>query len=191
MDQNKIEQLKSDIGLDRYEHSIRVAKQAEKLAKLYGVDEKKAYKAGLLHDCGKLLERELMLKKARKFDIIINELMFDNPELVHSHLGSFLAEEIYAVEDRDILNSIKYHTTGREDMSCLEKIIFIADFIEPERNFKAAEEVRKIAYVDLNKSIIMALDYTIKFLIDKEKTISVRSIEARNYLKLDEKRFNI
>lgn len=189
MNSKELEILKRDIGQARYQHSLRVADKAKKLARIYGEDEEKAYKAGLLHDCGKFLDKELILKKVEEFAIIVDGLMIDNPELIHAQLGSSMAELVYGIEDRDILNSIKFHTTARKDMSCLEKIIFIADFIEPGRIFDPVEEIRQMAYLDLNKSIIMALDTTIKFLIDEKKTISTDSIEARNYLKLEEKGF--
>lgn len=189
MNSKELEILKRDIGQARYQHSLRVADKAKKLARIYGEDEEKAYKAGLLHDCGKFLDKELILKKVEEFGIIVDGLMIDNPELIHAQLGSSMAELVYGIEDRDILNSIKFHTTARKDMSCLEKIIFIADFIEPGRIFDPVEEIRQMAYLDLNKSIIMALDTTIKFLIDEKKTISTDSIEARNYLKLEEKGF--
>ncbi len=191
MRKRQVDKLKRDIGLARYQHSLRVAEEAKKLASIYDEDEEKAYKAGLLHDCGKLFDKELILKKAEEFGIIVDGLMIDNPELIHAQLGASMAEKIYGIEDRDILNSIKFHTTARKDMSCLEKIIFIADFIEPGRTFDPVDKVRQMAYLDLNKSIIMALDTTIKFLIDEEKTISIDSIEARNYLKLEGKGFSI
>ena len=95
---------------------------------------------------------------------------------------SKIAEVKFKVTDKEILNAIKYHTTGRENMTLFDKIIFIADYIEPSRNFQGIEEVRKMAYEDLDKSIIMAMDKTINFLIDNQILIHTRTVEARNYL---------
>lgn len=182
LDEKIREELIKDIGIKRFEHSMRVAEVAKELCNIYDGDIDKAYMAALLHDCGKFRDKNNLLKNANEFDIILDDIMMDNTELIHAPLGARIAECKYGIEDREILSSICYHTTGRENMSLLEKIIFISDYIEPGRSFSGVEEVRELAYIDINRSIILAMDNTIKFLIDRHKLISDRTIRARNSL---------
>lgn len=175
--------LIKDIGIKRYEHSLRVMETSIKLANIYGVDIDKASKAALLHDCGKLLSRINLLKMANSFGIILDSVMEDNPDLIHGPLGAKIAEVVYKVEDREILDAIYYHTTGRENMTLLDKIIYIADYIEPNRNFPGLKEIRELAFIDIDQSIMKAMDNSILFLIKTEKLIHLDTIKARNYLK--------
>lgn len=180
MDINK--QLIHNIGLDRYNHSLRVVEIAIKLAKIYGEDIEKTETAALLHDCGKYFDKISLLKKANNFDIILDSVMEANMELIHGPLGSKIAEVEYGIVNKEILNAIYCHTTGRENMTLLDKIIYIADYIEPSRTFYGIDEIRRLAYVDLDKSILKALDTTIIFLINKNKLIHQNTIKARNCL---------
>lgn len=179
------ERLLKDIGEKRLDHSIRVGETAVKLSKKYNLDKEKVYLAGLLHDCGRLKDSQDLLKYVKGFDIILDDISIYNPQLIHAHLGAKMAQEVYGVGDPDILNSIRYHTTGRENMGLLEKIIFISDYIEPARSFKGLEEVRNLATYDLDKSIIIAMEASIKFLIDKDKLIHLDTIKSLNYLKVE------
>lgn len=181
------DQLIHNIGLDRYNHSLRVVEIAIKLAKIYGEDIERTEIAALLHDCGKYLDKISLLKKANNFDIILDSVMEANMELIHAPLGSKIAEVEYGIVNKEILNAIYYHTTGRENMTLLDKIIYIADYIEPSRTFYGIDEIRRLAYVDLDKSILKALDTTIIFLINKNKLIHLNTIEARNYLIMDKR----
>lgn len=176
--------LIENIGEKRYEHSLRVVEVAIKLARLYGVDEEKAGIAGILHDCAKIRDKELLLKKSEAFGIIGDIVIEKNTELIHAPLGAEIAREVFKIEDKDILNAIRYHTTGRVGMTKLEKIIFLADYIEPMRNFAGVENVRKLVQHNLDKAVIKAMDQTINFLIYKEALISKDTIEARNDLLL-------
>ncbi|MDF2677847.1 MAG: metal dependent phosphohydrolase, partial [Bacillota bacterium] len=115
--------LEKSIGNSLYNHCLRTANEAEKLANNYGISKDKAYVAGLLHDCGK--NKFNISEKTEK-----NDKNKNNDNLIHSHIGASLATEEYNISDEDIINAIKYHTTGRENMSLLEKVIFIADKIE-------------------------------------------------------------
>ncbi len=170
------------IGENRYLHSLRVMEIALKLGEIHDVNKEKLEIASILHDCGKIQDKTQLLKTANNFGIILDTYMRDNKELIHGPLGAKIAEVKFKVTDKEILNAIKYHTTGRENMTLFDKIIFIADYIEPSRNFQGIEEVRKMAYEDLDKSIIMAMDKTINFLIDNQILIHTRTVEARNYL---------
>lgn len=176
------EELKKDIGTERYNHSINVMNTSVELAKLYNCSIEEAKIAGLLHDCGKFQDRRKILKMVDEFDIILDNVMEKNTALAHGPLGVFIAKTKYNISNPDILNAIRYHTTGRENMNLLEKIVFIADLIEPSRDFQGVEEIRKLAYEDLDESIILALDKNIKFVIKKGNLLHLDTIRARNHL---------
>lgn len=175
--QNK---LKNDIGEKRFKHSLRVAETAVKLADNYGLDPKKAYLAGLIHDCAKYNEEAYIKKYNIAFSIYPVSSIKD--PVLHSFLGAEVAKKVYNIYDRDVLKAIEYHTTGRPDMSDLEKIIFIADAIEPARDFEGIDKIRKLAFENLNKAMLNLLDSNIIFLIGKKALINPLSFEARNYL---------
>lgn len=184
---NILDSLLKDIGEHRLNHTLRVVDEAKKLAQVYDIDIDKAATAALLHDCAKLAKKNNLLKMANDFDIILNDIMINNQELIHGPLGAKIAEHKYNIKDPDILNSIQYHTTGRKDMSQLEKIIYIADYIEPERKFDGVHKVRQLAYEDLDSSVLMAMDQTIVFLVNNNRLISMDTIEARNQIKINDK----
>lgn len=181
-----IEEIKRDllnnISKDRYDHILRVVDICKKLARTYGADLKKTEIASLLHDSAKFSSKEKVFDTAKRLGVLDDEIYFYNREIIHASLGAKLAMDKYNITDKDILNSIKYHTTGRKDMSLLEKIIFMGDYIEPSRKFKGIEEIRDLAFKDLDKSMLLALNTNLKFLLEKEKLISKDTIEARNYL---------
>ncbi|HHV46934.1 MAG TPA: HD domain-containing protein [Tissierellia bacterium] len=176
------DKLKENIGELRYEHSLRVMEKSVELAKIYNVSVEKAAVAGLLHDCGKLKGGINLLKLAEDFDIILDSMTKNNHELIHSVLGAAIAEKEYGIVDEDVLNAIRFHTTGRENMSKLEKIVYIADMIEPGRSFEGVDDIRKLALVDLDKALILSIDNTLKFVIEKRKLIHLDSVKARNQL---------
>lgn len=172
--------LIEDIGLARYEHSVRVMDTAMDLAKNYGEDLEKAKVAGLLHDCGKFVDREILLKKAKNFGIIQNIGEVDNIQLIHGRLGRFIATEKYNIHDPSILDGIEYHTTGRKSMTKLDKIIYMADYIEPKRNFDGVKAIREITFRDLDLGFLMALNKTIKLIVDIDQSLDINTIYARN-----------
>ena len=176
------EKLIEEIGSKRFSHSIGVMETAVELAKLYQVDSNKAMIAGLLHDCAKIRDPIYLLKRANDFDIILDDIMKKNNELIHGPLGSRIAEYEYMIKDREILDAIYYHTTGREKMSMLDKIIYIADFIEPSRNYPSVDEIRKLAFKDLDKSILLSMENTLIYLISQRRVIHLDTIRARNYM---------
>ena len=119
------EKLIKSLGEKRYNHSIRVMETAVELARQYGYDEEKAKIAGLLHDCAKYQDHLYLLKRVNDFDIILDDFMIQNKELIHAPLGSKIAEIEYNIKDEEIISAIYYHTIGKENMSLLEKIIYI------------------------------------------------------------------
>lgn len=178
----KCNKLKEDIGINRYKHSIRVRDTAVELAKKYNCDVKKASLAGLLHDCGKYYDKDYLLKLAFEFDIMADESLIGNKHIIHAHLGAVIAEKEYKVDDADILNAIHYHTTGRENMTKLEKIVYLADYIEPRREFRGIDQVRQLAYEDIDMAMLKALEDTIYHLLSTVRPIHIDTIKARNYL---------
>lgn len=174
--------LKEDIGVKRFEHSLRVMETSIELAKRYHCSVEKAAVAGLLHDCGKLKGEINLLKLSSDFGIILDSMTKNNNELIHSVLGAAIAEREYGISDEEILNAIRYHTTGRENMSLLEKIVYVADMIEPGRKFQGVDKLRELALEDLDQCLILSIDNTLKFVIENKKLIHLDSVKARNYL---------
>ncbi len=159
MDIEKIKSvLKISLGDKRYNHTIQTTETAMKLAEIYGCDVEKVEIAGLLHDCARGLESEeqLIMLEGTDFYTALSEV----PKILHGPCGAILAEKDFGIEDRDILNAIANHTCGRPDMSLLEKIIFVADAIEPGRDFPGVEKLRKTAYRDLNMAVLISLEGT-------------------------------
>ena len=149
----------------RYEHTLGVAYTAAALAMRYGEDINNAVLAGMLHDCAKCLTNERRLAICEKYNIAVNDAEHKNPYLLHAKVGSFLAMKKYGVTDKDVINAILNHTTGRPGMSLLEKIIWVADYIEPGR--KQAPNlalIRKMAFEDLDQALLTALKDTLEYL---------------------------
>lgn len=174
--------LKENLKESRLKHSLGVRDTAIKLAKIYHEDLEKARIAGLVHDCAKYMKNEDMLNIAEKCGYNINKVCLKNPSLLHGVAGSYIAKTIMGIEDEYILNAITYHTTGRRNMTLLEKIIFMADYIEPSRDFKGVEEVRNLAYKDIDKALLKSLDKTITYVINEGQLLHVDTVEARNYI---------
>ena len=128
--------LKEMLPERRLKHSLNVSKCAVKLSEIYKCDKQKAEIAGLVHDCAKYFTDEQIEDCVRKFNIELDPLEVNNLALSHSVIGSYVAKEVFDIDDKEIINAIKYHTTGRENMSLLEKIIYMADLIKREGNFQ-------------------------------------------------------
>lgn len=181
--ENKIQEyLKQNLKYKRYEHSLSVRDTAVKLAKIYNVDIEKAKIAGLVHDCAKNMNDDQLLSIALNHGIKVDEVCRESPQLIHGAAGAILANEIMGISDEETLNAIAYHTTGRKNMSMLDKIIYIADYIEPLRNFPGIEELRSIAFKNIDKALLQSFDNTIKFVIDRGQLLHFDTIEARNYV---------
>ena len=187
--ENKIkEYIKVHLTVDRYNHTLGVMKTSEELAVRYGVDPAKARIAGLCHDCSKNFYASDLISKAKVSGEVISSVYYKSPQLLHGIVGAYIAKELFHINDEDILNAIKYHTTGRENMSTLEKIVYIADCIEPARSFKGVNELRELAYNDLDKALIKSFEDTILYIIARGSIIHIDTIKARNYLLLGNRR---
>ncbi|MBQ3792694.1 MAG: bis(5'-nucleosyl)-tetraphosphatase (symmetrical) YqeK [Lachnospiraceae bacterium] len=174
--------LKDELDPKRYEHTLGVASTAVCLAMVYDEDLDKATTAGLLHDCAKCLTNEERIKICKKNQIEITEAEYENPFLLHAKVGSYLAEKEYEVTDEDVLMAIRSHTTGRPGMSTLEKIIYVADYIEPNRNHSGRlPELRKLAFQDLDKALIQILKDTLGYLDTTDAKIDPMTKETYEY----------
>ena len=173
MDFNVIKKkIKKELDKDRYEHTKGVMYTAGCLAMAHEYDIEKAMFAGLLHDCAKCIPNEEKIKLCKNNNIIINDIEYSNPGLLHAKLGAFLAEEKYDIQDPIILHAIKVHTTGCPDMNMLDKILYIADYIEPKRNIAPRlEYIRKIAFEDLNLCISEILYDSLHYLSSQKGQI--------------------
>ena len=167
--QNKIKKVLEE---KRFQHTLGVAYTASNLAFVYDYDEKKAFVVGLLHDCAKCLSHEKRLSVCKKNHLDITEVEKENPVLLHAKVGAFFAKEKYEISDTDILDAIRYHTTGRQGMGLLEKIIYVADFIEPHRKkLPRLSEIRKVAFEDLDKAVFMILENSLNYLEKSDSQI--------------------
>lgn len=160
-----LRKLKKELDDDRYRHTLGVMYTSAALAMRYDADLEKAQVAGLLHDCAKCIPNEKKIKMCEKHQIPITRVEQGAPFLLHSKLGAYLARTKYEVEDEEILQAIVWHTTGKPEMTLLEKIVFLADYIEPMR-WKASnlEEIRRIAFLDLDEAVYMTLRDTLLYL---------------------------
>lgn len=171
--------LEKILNKNRYEHTLSVAKLGAKLAKTYGEDPKKAKKAGLLHDCAKGSEQIYFEKYEDMYDL--DQAFFQDKVKLHSYLGYIVAKEEYGVLDEDILNAIKYHTTGRVEMSKLEKIIYVADAVDYTRKYAGVEELRNLAFEDLDLALIEIMNNSLIYIIKNKMICDIETVKARNY----------
>lgn len=176
--------LSKYIDEERLEHTKGVRYTCACLAMAYGADLEKAQIAGLLHDCAKCIPNKKKLKMCEEHNIPVSDFEREHPFLLHAKLGAYLAEKKYNIQDEDILNSIVYHTTGRRNMSVLEKIVYIADYIEPMR-YKALNlsEIRKLAFTDLDECMYKILNDTLEYLNGSSDEIDYATVEAYEFYK--------
>lgn len=157
--------LKKELDAGRYEHTIGVAYTAAALAMRYGANIQQAQVAGLLHDCAKCIPNQKKMALCQKYNIKMTEIELGNPFLLHAKLGAFLAMHKYKITDQEIISAILNHTTGKPNMSLLDKIIFVADYIEPQRKKQPnLAEIRKLAFIDLDRALLQILEDTLAFL---------------------------
>lgn len=173
-------QLKSKLDPMRYEHSLSVSFTCMALAMRYGYDLHRAELAGLLHDCAKRYGDNELIVKCQKHGIDLTEGEKKAPAVIHATYGAWMAEHKFGIQDPEILSAIRCHTTGKPDMGVLDKILYIADYIEPRRN-KAAnlEQMRYLAFQDLDRTMYEILAGTLDYL--KKKNAGLDSMTLRAY----------
>ena len=175
-----VELLKSRLTEKRFIHSLNVAKSARELALLYGADPEKAYTVGLVHDICKDEAYGKQLSYMLEYGLELTDVEISAGKLYHAMSGRLYAEKELNWQDADMLNAIRYHTTGRAGMSLLEKVVFIADFISDERDYNGVESMRERAKESLEAAIIEGLAFTICDLVENGKAVHPDTISAFN-----------
>ncbi len=179
-----VARLKTKISEKRFEHSLGVEYTACCLAMTYGADMEKARIAGLLHDCAKGLSTKEKLEKARKYGLPVSKYEEKNPDMLHAKLGAYYARYKYDVYDEEILSAIACHTTGKPNMTLLEKIIFVSDYIEPNRKpVPEMDLIRKEAFTDIDLCVTHILKNTIAYLESTETEMDFATKQTYDFYK--------
>lgn len=178
-------ELEKILSSKRYAHTLGVAYTAAALSMAHGEPVEDAMTAGLLHDCAKSMHGSELVAICEKARLNVTAVERSNPTaLLHAKAGAYLAQHKYGVNDDDILNAIRYHTTGRPDMSKLEKILYIADYIEPNRKQLAdLDLIRRIAFHDLDRTMEKILENTLTHLRSSDGPLDDMTIKTYNYYK--------
>ncbi|MCR5607731.1 MAG: bis(5'-nucleosyl)-tetraphosphatase (symmetrical) YqeK [Lachnospiraceae bacterium] len=178
------EQLRKILPVKRFNHTLGVGYMCSALAMRYNCDIYRAQLSGLLHDCAKYLSSKEILEECLKNEIKVSEEESNHPHLLHGRLGAYYAKNIYGVDDEEVLNAIEYHTTGHPDMSLLEKILFISDYIEPSRKMvKGLQETRDMAFIDIDKSLILKIESVLNYLNERECFIDELTLKTYDFYK--------
>ena len=162
---------------DRVKHVLGCAATAVRLAGLWGADERDAWRAGILHDITKALPGEMQLQLSDAYGLQLDDFSRENPKTIHAITGAAVAARVFG-ENEAVVSAIDSHTTGKRNMNTLEKIIYIADYMEPNRSFEGVEELRRLAETDLDGALKMGLEMTIALLRQQGRVICNRSLEA-------------
>ena len=184
--QSYIDLIKSKLSSYRFNHSVEVAKSAVYLAEKYGGDSEKMYVSGLLHDVLKEADREEIFFYADKYEIKMTKLEKVTPKLWHAIVGAEFIKKELGIDDEEIITAVRYHTTGRADMTLSEKILFIADFISADRDYNGADEMRQRAEKSLECAMDMGLSFTIADLVENGRPVHPDTVDAYNDIKLQE-----
>lgn len=175
--------LKRNLKDSRYNHTIGVEKSAIKLAEIYEESIDKVIISSLFHDFAKYMTDEELHYYVEEYNIELDEIEKLDYSIIHGKVAKFIAKYEYNIDDVDVLNSIEYHTTGRKNMTKLEKIIYLADYIEENRNYDGVDNLRRLAYeVGLNEALLESFDNSINFLLKKSVLIHKNTVEARNQI---------
>ena len=174
--------IKKQLSSKRYEHSVRVAETAVKLARLHGCNEEKAEIAGLLHDYCKEYPKEEQVRIAVEQHLLSSREDLLMPQVLHGPVASYILKQEGLVDDESVLQAVRYHTTGHPDMDTLAKIIFIADYIEPNRKIiPGLQEIRETVFVDIDHAICLCAGNTVNYLCKNGKPVDPMSIETYQY----------
>ena len=166
----------------RVPHVIGVEEEAAKLARRWGADPVLARRAGVLHDCTKYLELPEQLELCQTYGVELDELERQAVKLLHAKTGACIARAVFGEPDA-VYQAIFWHTTAKADMTTLEKILYVADYMEPNRDFEGVERLRKLAYEDLDKALLLGVEMTIQEMEEKKRVIHPKTIQARDYLR--------
>ncbi|MGN1166789.1 MAG: bis(5'-nucleosyl)-tetraphosphatase (symmetrical) YqeK [Lachnospiraceae bacterium] len=176
--------LQKELDAERYQHTLGVMYTAASLAMCHGENIESALLAGLLHDCAKCIPGHEKIKLCKKYKLEISPVEEKNPSLLHAKLGAYLAEKKYDITNQDILNAINSHTTGRPGMTLLEKIIYIADYMEPGRaELPNMADVRKMAFENIDDCLFRILKDSLVYLKSRDLPIDIMTEKTYNYYK--------
>lgn len=176
---NITQSLKKKLEPKRFIHTLGVSQTSVALAMCYGENLEFAQMAGLLHDCAKYMKYDKMLEEAQLANLPISEIQSENPVLLHGPLGSYYAKTRYHIEEECVLDAIYYHTLGRPNMSMLEKIVYVADYIEPNRvNLTDLHELRQLAFRDIDQTVYEMVVNCVEELKARNKTIDSLAYET-------------
>lgn len=176
------EKIKKKVDKKRYQHTIGVAYTAASLAMAHGEDCYKAYIAGLLHDNAKCIPVDKKISLCRKYKLTMSDAEKSNPELLHAKLGAVLAKDKFEVKDDEIISAIACHTTGKPGMTAFEKIIYIADYIEPGRKqLKDMDKIRQYAFSNLDIALQLILENTLYYLEQKKAVMDPLTKETYEF----------
>ena len=174
------EYLEKTLTPKRYTHSLGVAREAVKLASIYGVNQEKAYFAGLVHDIAKCYSVEEMNRQIRDFGMSL--WYWNNQSLAHSKIGKRILARDFGVDDQDILNAVSYHTTGRYGMSMLEEIIYVSAAVEVNRTYSGVRRLRHLARYNLDEACLEILDFCIDSITYRNRILDPDTTEARDFI---------
>ena len=166
----------------RVPHVVGVEEEVAKLALRWGADPVLARRAGVLHDCTKYLELPEQLELCQTYGVELDELERQAVKLLHAKTGACIARAVFGEPDA-VYQAIFWHTTAKADMTTLEKILYVADYMEPNRDFEGVERLRKLAYEDLDKALLLGVEMTIREMEEKKRVIHPKTIQARDYLR--------
>lgn len=175
-------ELKKNVSEKRYIHILGVIDSADELAEKFSVSKEKARLAAIFHDYAKGMSKKSMLEFAKANKLDFDDIEYGNKELMHGKIARHIAQNKYNVNDNDVLNAIEFHTTGRKKMSELEKLICLADYIEKNREYPGVDKIRNLVDIDYDLALYTAFNGTIIHLIEENKIVHTRTVEARNYL---------
>jgi len=172
----------SHLKFSRIPHVLGTEEEAIRLAQSYGADVEKVRRAALLHDCTKRLPLEAHLALCEKYGIEVDEMEKTSPNLLHAKTAAALAKHVYGQSD-EVCGAIAFHTTGKPEMTLLEKILYIADYIEPTRTFPGVEKLRKAVYADLDRGVLMGMENTIALMESRGVPVHPNTVRARDALR--------
>lgn len=178
-----IASLRSRLVDDRFIHSLNVADMAEELAEIHNCDKKKAYLAGLVHDCTKNTPYEKQFEIMNLGGMKLTPLEIENKKLWHAMSGSVFIKSEYDINDEEIISAVRYHTTGKADMSLLEKIVYVADFTSAERDYKSVEKIREEARKNINTAVYIGAEFTVRKITSLGGAVHPDTVNAMNYYK--------
>ena len=183
--------LKASLPHKRFKHSLAVYDTARELAAVYGLDKEKVGVGALLHDCGREIPTRDLLMHTIALGLPMDDVERNQPILLHAKLGVYYAREKYGVTDQEILDAIRFHTTGAAGMSKMAMVVYLADLLEPTRDFAGIEEMRRLAKVDLEQAMIKAYAQTIRYLLEYDLLVHPHCIEGYNELAAKFKRLKL